>query len=90
MADDQQAVAVPQPGEQEAPAPRLTRQAFADEANALIDRAEASDLQWGPALATIVAKRGMSLFDQVRAGLADAAERLLVSLEGGNAKATKK
>lgn len=73
-----------------AKAPRLTLQVFADRVNQLIDEAIAEDLRPLPVLATILAKRGMGLFDQTRASVAEAIERSLDYLERGHAKAEKK
>ena len=88
VADNQKG---PETPKEEAPAPALTLQAWADEQNLLIDRAIAANLPWGPALATIVAKRGMSLFDQARAGLTAWIDHGLELIEsGGNAKTAKK
>lgn len=88
MTSEQAAVAMPP--EQQAPAP-LTNQTCADEVNQLIDKYTAAGLRPLPVLATILAKRGMGLFDQARASAAEVADRFLASLEGGvRAKAEKK
>ena len=66
-------------------------QEFSDRINQLIDDAAAAGLRPLPVVATILAKRGMSLVDQVRASAADVAERFLASLEGSSrAKPEKK
>ena len=68
----------------------LTLEGFADKVSHLIDEATAAGLRPLPVLATLLAKRGMGLFDQARAGAADVADRFLASLEGARAKAEKK
>ena len=70
--------------------PALTLQVWSDKANALIDEAIAADLQWGPALAAVVAKRGKGLLDQARVGLSAWIDQGLELLENGNAKAAKR
>ena len=73
-----------------APVP-LTLQVWADKQNALIDEAIAADLNWGPALAAVVAKRGKGLLDQARVGIVAWIDHTLERLEGGgNAKVAQK
>ena len=77
-------VEVPKP---EAP---LTNQTCADEVNQLIDRYTAANLKPLVVIAIVLTKRGAGLVEQGRASFAELAERFLISIEGGNAKAEKK
>ena len=78
MADDQT---------QELP---LTKDEFVLILDKLIERATADGLRPLPVLATILAKRGFSLLDQVRSTAEDMVGRALTALETGDAKASKK
>ena len=98
MADDQKDVEAPKAEAPKAEAPqqeaeeeqpRMTTQGFADRVNLLIDEATTDGLRPLPVLVTILAKRGVGLIDQARAGVADVTDRFLASLEGSRAKAKK-
>jgi len=87
--EEQKDVAVPQEKGAQSPS-TITLQGFSDKVNLLIDEAAAAGLRPLPVLATILAKRGMGLFDQVREGVTAATDRFLATLESVHAKAEKK
>ena len=98
MADDQKDVEAPKAEapkaeapqqEAEAEQPRMTTQGFADRVIRRTDDATAVALRPLPVLGAILAKRGVALIDQARAGVADVTDRFLASLEGSRAKAKK-
>ena len=87
MADDQKPLAPKEEETQELP---LTKDDFVFILDKLIERATVSGLRPLPVMATILAKRGFSLLDQVRSTAEDMVGRALTALETGDAKASKK